>query len=295
MTHTWSAAVEPCKISLYWGCSEFVSNETLTKDTIETDTHWFANYPVSTRRLRVIGYIGADWEFIVNFDLEPLTGRLTVAAALPEYDSVHAWYYYYDQVELKVITTQYQVTFPKWVAEIDIFGQPRFADHNNYPHAVNFNIVMDTESARNLLSESMFLGCYFLVLDKNIPETYGLRAFEGPLWSDQQGSLFKGASYLLPIEVQTQQFGAYEPERSGTITDTADPGGGLTQITTAAAHGFSAGDWVVITGTTSYDGTYEIESTSDPLTFEIPFNWVADDETGAWLSPAQIEWGAWER
>ena len=294
MTHTWSAIVEPCKVSLYWGCSVYVENETLTKDAVETDTHWFANYPVSTRRLRVVGFIGADWEFVVNFDLEPLTGRLTVAAALPEYDSIHAWYHYYDNIELKVITTNYQVTFPKWVSEIDIWGQPRFADHNNYPHAVNFNIVMATESARNLLTESMFNGCYFLVLDINTPEEFGLKVFEGPLWSDQQGSIFKGASYLLPIEVQPQQFGRYEPERSGIITGTANLPAGQVQFTTSAAHGFSADDWVVITGTASYNGTWKLVTASSDTTFEIVILWVAN-ETGAWLSPTQIIWGGFEQ
>lgn len=282
-----------CRVYLYWGCSVYVSNETLTKDGVETDTHWFANTPVSTRRIRLVGWIGADWEFIVNAELEPLTGRLTCAAALPEYDSVHAWYYYYESYEFNIITQNYKVLFPKWVSEIDIWGQPRFADHKNYPHEVPFKIVIDTETARNLLTESMFNGCYFLLIDRGIPEDYGIRAFEGPLHSDEQGSLYKGASYLVQVELQPQNFGRYEPERNGLILSTADPGGGLTQIVTSAAHGFSADDWVIITGTVSYNGTWKLVTASGPTAFEIPTAFTFN-ETGAWESPEQIIWGGFE-
>ena len=281
-----------CRVYLYWGCSAYVSDETLTKDNTETHVHWFANYPVSTRRCLLAGHIGADWEFIVNAELEPLTGRLTCAAVLPEYDSVHAWYYYYENYELNIMTQGYQVLFPKWSSEISIWGQPKFADHNNYPHEVPFRIVLDTEAARNLLSESMFLGCYFLLIDKGIPEGYGIRAFEGPLHSDEQGSLYKGASYLLPVELQPQNFGGYEPELSGLMTSAADPAGGWTRIA-LANHGLSEDDWIEITGSTFYDDKWEVRYfDANNVDIHIAF---AGNDTGAWIREAQITWGAWER
>jgi len=289
-TYGWGPMADGCRIYIYWGCSAYIEDETLTADGAEDRVAWFANTPVSTRNLRVVGYIGADWEFVVNFDLEPLTGRLVYSGDLPIYDSVHVWYYYYEDYEFDILTTQYKVTFPKWSADVDIFGQPRYADHNNYPHAVNFNMVLDTEVLRNLLSEAMFLGCYFLLIDKGIPEEYGIRAIEGPLWSDQQGSIYKGASYQLPIELQVQQFGGYDLELTGTITGSA---GVLMTLLAMPAHGLSEGDWFEVTDTVSYNGVwYAYVADADNVNINTA---PVGNEAGNWIRHPQIEWGAWER
>lgn len=290
---TWTAKSSGCRIYIYWGCTR-ISNEALTQDPVETDTWWFANTPVSTKNLRLIGTEGADSEFIVNFDLEPLTGRLTIDAAVDQpggYDSIAAWYFHYDDLEIDIMTKGYKVEFPRLTSEVDIFGQPHYTVHNSYPHKVSFRVVLQREQSRNLLTESMFHACYYILLDKGTGVTYGVRAYEGPLWSDEQSSLYKGASYLLPIELMVQQFGQVAEELSGIITGATNPGGGKTNIA-AANHGLSEDDWVVITDTTSYNGTWKISIVDDNV-FQITIVFVAN-ETGNWVRPEQIEWGFWE-
>lgn len=213
MTQT-KSGMQGCKITVYFGNTR-VTGETLTPDPAATpDDHlfFFAHHPVSTRNLRLIGTIGGVTEFIVNYDLEPISGALTVGAALPAYDSIDADYFYYVNITdgVDVLVQDYRVLFPKHAGEADMFGQPHFQDQNNYPQTVSFKLVLSGEWERNLLTEAMFGNFYFILIDKNFDATYGHRAFEGPLWSEEQGSLYKGASYLLPIELNVQQFGSYD-------------------------------------------------------------------------------------
>jgi len=204
------SGIEGCKITIYFGHTR-VTDEAL--GATGDDHVWtFVHSPVGTKNLRLIGTIGADSEYIVNYDLSPIAGILTVAAVLPAYDSISASYYRYANITdgVDILVQDYKVEFPKPVADIDIWGQPHYQEHNNYPHKVSFKVVLSAEGQRNLLTESMFRSFRFILIDKNIDETYGLRAFEGPLWSDEQGSIKKGASYLLPIELMVQQFGLYD-------------------------------------------------------------------------------------
>lgn len=290
MPYAWKPLSDGCRIYIYWGCSR-ETDEELTQDAVETDTWWFDNTPVSTKNLRLIGTSGADEEFIVNFDLEPLTGRLTIDAAVDPvggYDSISASYNYYDDLEIDIMTTNYKVTMPSLSSELDIFGQPHYQVHNQYPNNVTFNIVLERESSRNLLTEAMFRACYFLLLDKGTGATYGVRAFEGPIESDEQGSLYKGASHTLPIKLDVQQFGLVDEEATGAITAAENPGGGYTSFV-SGAHGLATGDWVVITGTTSYNGTWKVTYLDDN-NFKIQTAFVAN-ETGTWTKPEEIQWG----
>jgi len=271
-----------------------VNNEALVQDAINARVWWFANVPVSTENLRLVGTIGADSEFIVNYNMEPLTGRLTIDPALPIYDSVAAWYWHYtglnDGVDLLVVN--YKVEFPKLVSEVDIWAQPHYQKHNNYPHSVSFSLVLSSESMRNLLTESMFYGYYFILLDKNIGYQYGLRAFEGPLWSDEQGSVKKGLTPLLPIEIFVQEFGMYKRELSGAITSASDGGAGTT-ILAMASHGLNSGDWIIVTDTVVYDGTWQV-TVVDAHNVKITVAF-AGDATGNWVRHEEIDWGHWER
>ncbi len=63
------------------------------------------------------------------------------------------------------------------------------------------------------------------------------------------------------------------------IASMASGGTGLTTITTAAAHGFVAGQWVAITGTANYNGVFYISS---PIgtTFNINKAYVANEAIG---------------
>lgn len=63
-----------------------------------------------------------------------------------------------------------------------------------------------------------------------------------------------------------------------TITAFADAGGGEVTVT-AAAHGFQTDDIVTISGTTNYNGTFNITKV-DANDFKITDTWVADDATG---------------
>jgi len=72
----------------------------------------------------------------------------------------------------------------------------------------------------------------------------------------------------------------YPTAQTGSITAFADAGGGQVTVT-SAAHGLSNGDVVTISGTTNYNGTFEITNVTTN-TFEITDTWVANDATGTW-------------
>lgn len=234
-------------------------------------------------------------EFVVNIDLEPITGRLTLAAHLPVYTTVKSSYYSYADIDggVNLLTKNFKVNFPKQQSELDIFGQPKYAVHNNYPHTVSYRLVILNELARNLFTEATFNSMYFILIDNNLPGGFGLRAYEGPLWSNEQGSINKGASNLVPFELNVEQFGMFEGNDPVDISSCADPGGGLTQIVTQQEHGLEVDDWVTITGTTSYNGFWKVFSTSHPNAYEIATAWIAD-ETGVSNQEDQIRWGFWE-
>ena len=82
-----------------------------------------------------------------------------------------------------------------------------------------------------------------------------------------EGSVFKGLEF--------------EAGDSGAITAFADAGGGQVTVT-SAAHDISEDDYISITGTTNYDGLYQVTNVQTN-TFEITAAWVADDATGTWI------------
>jgi|19_taG_2_1085344.scaffolds.fasta_scaffold17946_3 hypothetical protein len=67
---------------------------------------------------------------------------------------------------------------------------------------------------------------------------------------------------------------------SGTISSTADAGGGLVEATTSAPHGLRTNMYVLISGTTDYNGWEEITVTG-ASTFTFADTWV-DDQSGVW-------------
>ena len=283
--------IDGCKLTIYFNNTR-VAAEVLNA-TADDHVFTFDNTPVSTRNLRLIGTVGADSEFIVNFDLEPISGTLTIDAALPAYDSVTARYFYYTNLTdgFDILTQNYKVVFPQIQSEVDIFGQPRYQERNNYPHKVTFDVILSNEVQRNLLTESMFYGYHFIVLDRNIGAEYGLRAYEGPIWSDEQGSIYKGRPFFLPITLMVQQFGNITLGVSGLIVSAQNPGGGKVRFT-APYHGLSTGDTVTVSGTTSYDDDYVVTRIDDNV-FEVTAVYVAS-ERGRYLRNDSINWGFWE-
>jgi len=59
------------------------------------------------------------------------------------------------------------------------------------------------------------------------------------------------------------------------ISSFADQGGGVVRITTSANHGFSTGDYVNISGTTNYNGTYAIANAATNV-FDITHSYTAE-------------------
>jgi hypothetical protein len=74
-------------------------------------------------------------------------------------------------------------------------------------------------------------------------------------------------------------------DHSVTITAFADGGSGEVDVT-ATAHGLVVGDMVYISGTTSYNGYFDVVTVADANTFSIVDTYVADDATGTaqWYS-----------
>ena len=277
----------------------FVDNQQVTiTGTTNYNGTWFITYIDANVYSIPTAFVANDatgtgtaQEFIVNFDLEPISGTLTVNADLPAYDEVEADYYYYIDFDIDILTQNFKTEFPKPIAELDIWGQPHYQVKNNYPHKVTFRVVLTNETQRNLLTKSMFYADYFILMDKNIDNDFGLRAYEGPIWSNEQGSVQKGASYLLPIELMVEQFGAITEGISGIITSTQNPGGGKVNCT-SANHGLSEGDTVTITGTTDYNGEFEV-SIVDANVFQITDTYV-DSQRGRWERDDQIDWSFWK-
>jgi hypothetical protein len=50
-------------------------------------------------------------------------------------------------------------------------------------------------------------GYFFLLIDKYVPATFGVRAWEGPLISNEISSFYKGRSYFIPIQLNVMQHG----------------------------------------------------------------------------------------
>lgn len=69
---------------------------------------------------------------------------------------------------------------------------------------------------------------------------------------------------------------------TGSITAYADAGGGQVDVT-SVGHGLSDGMTVTISGTTNYNGTFEIVFVSVD-NFEIAATWNGDDATGDWAT-----------
>jgi len=295
-------AIKNLLVSVYWG-NTLATDETLTADAVEVHdpgvaggVYWTDHFPVNTdaRYWRMIGWVGAEWAFIENFDLEPLTGRITLFNGYPIFDSVHLWYSYYINYEFDIPTKDYKTPLAQNPGEPDVFGQTRRTKLNRYPATVDFKWILFNESVRNLLTESMMKNYNFLLLDNNIDETYGLRAFEGGFVSDAQGSIFKGESYLMPMIMEVEQFGIVDLGESGSVGSLAIGHGGAAYTSVAlGSNTVTLGEWITITNCTNagYNGTYKVkyvDPSNDNVDIEIAFGGFT--ETALWHKHQEIDW-----
>ena len=114
-------------------------------------------------------------------------------------------------------------------------------------------------------------------------------AFTGTGVNDatSSGSYMSSGTPTFTIEIDGKVTGSLtkmERENTGPITVMALDTASTTTIT-SAGHGLTNGNSVIITGTTSYDGTFTVASVSTD-TFIITDTFVANDATGQWeLTP----------
>jgi len=168
----------------------------------------FPHVPVSTQNLIIIGTLAGVSRVVVNYTLEPIQGTLTMDAAYPAFASVVASFYQYG-VEIKVLTRDLQVEYTSPNYEMSIYGEPVYVLSKTFPTKLSFNVVLTAENQRNLLTQAVENGWFFLVIDNNTLATYGIRAWEGPITSNDVSSFFKGKPYLLPIVIPVAQHGMY--------------------------------------------------------------------------------------
>ena len=80
----------------------------------------------------------------------------------------------------------------------------------------------------------------------------------------------------------------------GTISAFADYSGtvaGTVKATTSSAHGLTTGAIIAITGTTNYNGLFEI-TVIDSTNFYFTDTWVTNDGTGNWTEGSYLQCGA---
>ena len=79
----------------------------------------------------------------------------------------------------------------------------------------------------------------------------------------------------------------YDAGGSGGIDSVADAGLGDITVTTPDAHGLSIGDYITITGSTDYDGIYEIKTVPSGTTYTVTKAFT-ETRTGSWIQGASL-------
>ena len=77
--------------------------------------------------------------------------------------------------------------------------------------------------------------------------------------------------------------GTWSKVRSGSISTIRNNGSNMARVVTAAAHGLSTGDSMIIGATANYNGIHTISSVVNSTTFDLESNsYIADENTGTW-------------
>lgn len=126
------------------------------------------------------------------------------------------------------------------------------------------------DGANVLLSSGQEYLCISPTISKDAVITISSSAF-----NDLNGGLFFRVGTQGTITVFADN------SSTGSITAFVDNGSGGTTVTSSSAHGLSDDRAVTISGTPSYNGTFEISVASGSV-YDIPVAFVADDATGTW-------------
>jgi len=197
-------------------------------------------------------------------------------------------------------------------SEIDIYGHNDADDTND--HALQESVI-NLGSGSALEAEYYYADGALRVADASFSSNNTVKWF-GPIMG--QGSSNK--KRLLGMEIDTEwvsldnnlaapTLGLSAPSLSGTadaststnttlgdpaaapltssITAYASASTGVTRCT-SSSHGLSNGEFVIITGTTSYNGRWLVQDKTTN-TFDIPTQYIANDATGNWLREAIVD------
>lgn len=184
--------------------STLYTNESLSG----SGTDWtFANTPVSQQGLRLIGTNDSGTGFVLNYELEPISGALT----LPEsWSGVTANYrQYIGSVQFLTETGTWNPKTSRPVQRQSMWGNWHTTMTNMIPSSVLFKVVRTTpgEQVLNLVAEMVITAKWFILMDGESE-----KAYEGNLLSDRSFSVNKGYDPFIPGELLPQYMGSFDPD-----------------------------------------------------------------------------------
>lgn len=169
-------------------------------------TDWtFANTPVSQQGLRLIGTNDSGTGFIMNYELEPISGQLT----LPEsWSGVTAYYNQYSgSIQFVTETGTWRPKTQRPRQRQSMWGNWHTQIPNMKPSSVDFKVVKTTpgETVLNLVADQVIRANWFLLMDGQ-----SNKAYEGNLLSDRSFSVNKGYDPFIKCELLCEFFGSFD-------------------------------------------------------------------------------------
>jgi len=169
-------------------------------------TDWtFANLPVSQQGLRLIGTNDSGTGFIVNYELEPISGALT----LPEsWSGVTANYNQYSgSIQFLTETGTWNPKTQRPRQRQSMWGNWHTNIPNMKPNSLPFKVVRTTpgENVLNYVADQVIRARWFILMDGA-----SNKAYEGYLLSDRSFSVNKGYEPFIAGELLPQYFGSFD-------------------------------------------------------------------------------------
>lgn len=200
-------------VFIYFGNTTTIG-EDLTQSGSSSSSWFFANTPVSQRNLRLLGTTDSGTGFIMNFELEPITGLLTlpndVSGVTANYNSFN------NRAPILLTPGTFLPKSQRPVQRQDMHGQYHANIPNFYPASLNLEVVKTVpgEEIINPIAEQILNAYHFLLVDQSSE-----KAYEGPVLSDRHLSVGKGFEPFFPVEILVEEFGSFDPD-----TETIDWG-----------------------------------------------------------------------